>query len=98
MQDELMSSIAAELGISHMPAEEQQKIIGQFGEVALKAATISILEKLNDPKREEFMKLAQGGDPVALKAFLDQEVPNHEQIAKDAVTIEVQEFKKFQAA
>ena len=98
MQDELTKMIAADLGIGDLPAEEQQKLIGQFGEVALKAATLSVVGKLSEERRGEFIKLAEAGDANALKAFLDREVPGHEELAKAAVAEEVKRFKEFQAA
>lgn len=96
MQDELTALIAADLGIKDIPAEEQKALIAQFGEVALKAATLAIVEKLTEGKREEFAKLAEAGDATALKSFLDREVPGHEELAKAAVAEEVKRFKDFQ--
>jgi hypothetical protein len=97
MQDELTALIAADLGIKDVPLEEQKALIAQFGEVALKAATLAVLGKLVENKRGEFAQLAEAGDPTALKAFLDREVPDHEEVAKAAVAEEVQKFKAFQA-
>ncbi|MDP2655277.1 MAG: hypothetical protein Q8P17_01815 [bacterium] len=96
MQDELTKAIAGDLGISDLPINQQQELIAQFGEVALKAATLSVVGKLADDKKEEFMKLAEAGDPAALKIFLDREVPGHEDLAKSAVAEEVKKFKAFQ--
>ncbi len=98
MQDELTALIAADLGIKDLPLAEQQTLIAQFGEVALKAATLSVVEKLADDKRNEFAKLAEAGGAQALKTFLDREVPGHEDIAKAAVAEEVKRFKAFQTA
>lgn len=97
MQDELTALIATDLGITNFPVEEQKTLIAQFGEIALKAATLSVIEKLAENKRDEFAKLAEAGDATALKAFLDREVPEHENIAKAAVAEEVKRFKAFQA-
>jgi len=97
MQDELTALIAADLGIKDLPPEEQKTLIAQFGEVALKAATLSVIGKLAEEKRDEFAKLAEAGEATALKAFLDREVPGHEEIAKAAVAEEVKRFKAFQA-
>lgn len=97
MQDEMTALIAADLGIKDLPLAEQQSLIAQFGEVALKAATLAVVGKLAEEKRDEFSKLAQGGDPTALKTFLDREVPGHEDVAKAAVAEEVKQFKAFQA-
>lgn len=96
MQDELTTLIANDLGIASLTPEEQKSVIGQFGEVALKAATVAILEKLSEEKRGEFARLAEAGDAAALKAFLDREVPGHEEVAKTAVAEEVRRFKDLQ--
>lgn len=97
MQDELIALIAADLGIKDLPIAEQQALIGQFGEIALKAATLAVIEKLAEGKRDEFAKLAEAGDATALSTFLDREVPGHEDIAKAMVAEEVKRFKAFQA-
>jgi hypothetical protein len=96
MQDELTKAIAGDLGIADLPITQQQELIAQFGEVALKAATLSVVGKLSEDKRDEFAKLAQTGDASAIKTFLDKEVPGHEDIAKSAVAEEVLKFKEFQ--
>ena len=96
MQDEITKAIAADLGISDLSVAEQLQLITQFGEVALKAATVAVLEKMPEAKRDEFAKLAEAGDAAAIKTFLDAEVPDHEAVAKAAVQAEVQKFKDFQ--
>jgi len=98
MQDELQQAIATDLGIADLASDQQQEIISQFGLVALKAASVSVLEKMPEDKREEFGKLSETGDPSAIKNFLDTVVPNHEEVAKAAVAEEVNKFKAFQAA
>ncbi|MBI4088553.1 hypothetical protein HY415_00445 [Candidatus Kaiserbacteria bacterium] len=95
MQDQLTALISDDLGIKDLPLTEQQSLIAQFGEVALKAATLAVVGKLAEAKREEFAKLAEAGDSAALKSFLDREVPDHEAIAKAAVAEEVKRFKEF---
>lgn len=96
MPDELTALIAADLGITTLPLEEQRTIIAQFGEVALKAATLAVIDKLAGDKRDAFAALAEAGDATALKEFLDREVPGHEELVKAAVAEEVQRFKDFQ--
>lgn len=95
MQDELTALIAKDLGITELPPEEQKTLIGQFGEVALKAATLAVVGQLAEEKREEFAKLAEAGDAAALQTFLAREVPDHETLAKAAVAEEVKRFKEF---
>ncbi len=98
MQDELQKQVAVDLGISAVADDKQKELIAQFGEVALKAATMAVLGKLTEEKRAEFMKLAEAGDPSAVQTFLDAEVPGHVDIAKQAVAEEVKRFKEFAAA
>lgn len=98
MDDEMQKALAADLGISDLESAEQQQLISQFGQVALKAATISVLEKMPVDKREEFTKLSEGGDVPAIRTFLDSVVPGHEEIARAAVAEELNRFKEFQAS
>ncbi|PIR82968.1 hypothetical protein COU19_03085 [Candidatus Kaiserbacteria bacterium CG10_big_fil_rev_8_21_14_0_10_56_12] len=95
MQDELSKQIATDLGISDLPVEKQQELIAEFGQQALQAATASVLEKLSEPLREEFLKLSEAGDAEGLKKLLDKEVPDHDEIAKKTVAEEVERFKSF---
>jgi len=92
-----LTAIATDLGITELPIDTQKELISQFGEVALKAATLSVIGKLAEEKRAEFATLAEAGDAMALKTFLDREVPDHEEIAKAAVAEEIKRFKEFQA-
>lgn len=96
MNDELTKQIAADLGISELSADEQKQLIDQFGEIALKAATLAVIGKLSEEKRAEFGTLVEAGDPTALRAFLDKEVPDHMELARQAVDAEVQKFRDFQ--
>ena len=91
-----IQKVAAELGISDFPPEEQEELIAQFGEVALKAATIAVMKNLVEGKHEAFIALAEKGDAAALKEFLDREVPGHDAIVKTAVAEEVKRFRDFQ--
>jgi hypothetical protein len=97
-EKDMTAAIASDLGISDMPPEEQQQLIAQFGEIALKAATLRVVEKLAENKREKFAELAEEGDAAALKAFLDREVPDHDAVAKAAVAEEVRRFRGFCAS
>lgn len=97
MQDELIKAIATDLGIADLPQNEQQELVAQFGQVALKAASVALMEKLSEEKRAEFIKIAQAGDPAPVQEFLTKELPNHEEIARAAVQEQVAAFKATQA-
>lgn len=98
MHDDLTAAIARDLGIDALPKEEQEKLIAQFGEVALKAAAVAVASRLAAEKRAQFEETARTGDAAALKAFLDRELPDHEAIAQSAVAEEVRRFKGAAAA
>lgn len=93
MQDQLLKSIADDLGISSLPAEEQKQLLAELGDIALKAATLAIVEKLSPEDGEQFATLAEAGDPAKLQSFLDEKVPNHEELAKQAVQREIVQFR-----
>ena len=89
-----LAAIVKALGIESLPPGEQQELLAGFGEVALKAVAIAVLQKLPEAKREEFAALAEAGDAKALQAFLDKEVPGHETLAGEAVRKELISFKE----
>ena len=88
-----MRELATQLGISNLSPVQQGQIVEQFGEVALKAATVAVLEKMPQAKQDEFATLAEAGDGAQMKAFLDREVPGHEQIAGNAIATEIANFR-----
>jgi hypothetical protein len=94
--NDMKKQVATDLGITELPEDQQDQLIAQFGEVALKAATIAVLEKLDEGKRAEFATLAEGGDAQKVQEFLDAQVPNHEELAKAAVQKEVENFRAYQ--
>lgn len=94
MPEDVRATLMEALGIGGLPAEEQERLTAAFAEVALKAATVAVLEKLLEGKHDEFARLAEAGDAVALGAFLDREVPGHETIAGQAVATEARHFKE----
>jgi hypothetical protein len=95
MQD-MQKQIAEALGISGLSDAEQQKIIEDFGAVALQASTAAIIEALPEEKREEFVRLVESGDEDAAQAFLASALPNFEEISGKAVQEELAHFKDFQ--
>jgi len=80
--------------MNDLSLEEQEQLIAGFSEVALKSATLAVLEKLPESKHEEFAKLAEAGEASSLQAFLDREVPGHEEIAGQAVRQELTHVKE----
>ena len=94
MPEDARTTLAEALGLEGLPPDEQEQVIALFGEVALKAATGAVLEKLSGDKHEEFARLAEASEPTALSAFLDREVPGHEVLAGQAVAEEAMRFRE----
>lgn len=96
MPDDMQKQIANDLGIGELPPEEQKQLIAQFGSVALQASMLAVLEAVPEESRDEFKKLTEAKDEAGVQSFLLRVVPNHEELAKQAVAAEIQKFKDFQ--
>jgi len=94
--DDIQKKVAGDLGISDLSDEEQKKIIADFGGVALQASTVAVIEALPADKRDQFAQLLQAGDEEAVATFLGTNLPDHENVARQAVAAEIQRFKDFQ--
>ncbi len=94
--DDVQMRIASDLGIEGLSSDEQRQLIMQFGAVALQASIYAVLAAVPEGKRDEFSKLTESKDEAGVAAFLASEVPNHEELAKQAVAAEIQKFKDFQ--
>ncbi len=94
--DEIQKKVADDLGIGDLSDEEQKKIIADFGGVALQASTVAVIEALPAERRNEFAQLLQAGDEEAVATFLGANLPDHENVARQAVAAEIQRFKDFQ--
>lgn len=98
MNDDLnLKSIAKDLGIEELPKEGQEEIIAKLGEVGLKNTMMAVLEKLPEENMAEFEKLGESGDPVAMRDFLKQYIPDFDEISKVEVKKVVDDFKKVKA-
>ncbi|MEJ0053135.1 MAG: DUF5663 domain-containing protein [bacterium] len=97
MQDEIQRAVAEELGIEGLSSAEQQELIAQMTGIMLKAATLALLEKLREDKRDEFVIIAESKDEEALRTFLEKELPGSEEIVRAAVSEEIRRFKEYQS-
>jgi len=94
-QDELRKNIAEELGITSMPPEAQEQVIGKLGELALKQVAINALEQLPEEKRAEFDALTKSEDPEKMQTFLAEHIPNFNEMVDQTVKEEVTKFKQY---
>ena len=80
---ELRTTLIAELGIEELPEEAQDEIVSKLGEIILKSVTVTIFEKLSPEARQEFEVLTTTGDPERIRTFLEQAVPDMETLMAD---------------
>lgn len=69
-------NIVSLLGIESLPDEEKLKIIDKVTSLVQKRLLVRIYDSLQADKQEEFGKLLESENSQALSDFLEQNVPN----------------------
>jgi hypothetical protein len=80
---ELRTTLIAELGIGDLPPEAQDEIVSKLGEIILKSVTVAIFEKLSEDARKEFEVLTTTGDSGSIREFLARSVPDMETLMEE---------------
>lgn len=93
VEEILKVDLFKELGIEDMPADQKIALAEQMFDVLLKSIMVGVLENLTPEKRDELSNLfdSAGENPQAVTDFLEREVPDYEDIAKE----EIAKYKKF---
>ncbi len=86
------------LGIDSLPLESQEQILSMFGENAMKAIIIAIIDRLEEPAKDEFARLMDQGDEESIDEFLRARIPDLDQLVDTATKKEIDEFKKLRDA
>jgi|GEM_PF-853912 len=89
--------LAEQLGIESLTGEEQVDIISKLGEVALKNATITLLEKLPEDTHAEFDALSKTSDPVTMQAFLKKYITDYDFVVKSETEKVIEDFKRIKS-
>lgn len=96
MNDELATQNRARaLGISHLSKEEQDKKLGEVGDLVLRAAMVRILESIPEERREEFLLISERDNHEELNAFIREHVPDVEKLVEQAVAEEMEAMHQY---
>ena len=94
-QEEIKSKVAAELEITHLAADEQDKIISTLAEEMLKRASVVIMSKMPDSELDEIEALLDGDHNEEVKNRIIDFVPNASQIVDTVIKDGIEEYKQL---
>lgn len=84
MFNTINKNIIEVLGINTLPVEQQKEAMERLGAIVYQEIMLRVLEIMNDEDKDEFEKLIEKNpDPEALFSFLEEKVPNLNQIATE---------------
>lgn len=81
--DKAADDIFAAIGAADLPDEDKGILLAKMLKVIQTRTLIKILDALPEEKDGELDKLVSGGDPDALEAFLNENVPNYSRFFED---------------
>ena len=90
--DTLFADVITALNLSNMPKDAQDKIISDLGKNMFEEIIVSALEVMKEEDRDEFLKLEEQNDPVAISEFLNSKIPNFSDFARLRAKSVVDEF------
>ncbi len=82
-----LDAIVGALGLTELPAEEQEKVLLDLNALIFRGSILRMLEQMDQSTKEEFNALAESNaTEEQLRAFLDEKVPNANQAVADTIT------------
>jgi hypothetical protein len=100
MDETLRQHIIEELALTEVTTEEANEIISDVGELIMEMVILHVAESLSDDKAILFEKLIAGEDASdkqeKVSLFLEENVPNLEDIVASCSEEVVEEYKKAQ--
>lgn len=92
--NDTLATVARDLGLDNAPPETRDKILATLGEAITRRLARTILTALPEDAHEEYDRLAQAGDEVAVQGFLREKIPNLDEISTNAITSVIEDFKQ----
>lgn len=89
---ELRGILISELGISKLPKEAQDEVVGKLGEIILKSLTVAIFENLSEDAQREFEQISAIGDNNIIQEFLEENVPDLHALMEEEVRKTLKNF------
>lgn len=89
---QIQKTLIEELGLNGLPQDKQEELVIKMTEVLLKRIFLETMEKLDDSGKEEYQKIAEGGNatPEQMEEFLKSKISNYDQLVQKVVD----EFKE----
>ncbi len=80
ISQQLQSTVAGNLGISHLPPDLQQLTIAGVGENVMRRVMVEVVKVLSLEDQAQFRAFSEKGDREGLMNFLKTKVPNFDAI------------------
>lgn len=81
-----LSPILDALQLTELPAEEQEALLLELNELVFKGTMVRLIERMDEPSRDEFTKLMESdADEASVEAFLRERVTNADQVVAETV-------------
>ncbi len=86
LQNILKQNLVKILGIEKMPEEQKNTIIEKAIEIIQKKIASRIMEELKDEDKNEFMRISEEKNQMAIAIFLQKKIPNLNKIFMEEMT------------
>jgi len=90
----LQDEIIKDLGIEKLPKEKREEILIHLSENILKSTWIEVLSKIKPEDRNVFDKIQDTGTVEEMTVFLQEKIPNYDQIALEQSKLIIADLKK----
>ncbi|PKL72171.1 hypothetical protein CVV26_02775 [Candidatus Kuenenbacteria bacterium HGW-Kuenenbacteria-1] len=85
-QNMLKQNLIKVLGLENLPEEQKLSLIEKMTDVIQKRLLIRITEELKDEDKDEFIKMSEEKNQMALVGFLQAKIPNLNKIIMEEMT------------
>ncbi len=94
-----MRDLIKELGLGeNLTQEDKDAIMVQLADSLLKRLVLRVYDRLNEKDQEEFDKLTEEGDAEKINSFLENKIPDLDEMRDGIVDELVAEMRDFMAA
>ena len=91
----IQENLMAELGLESLPLEKQQELAAKMTEVILGKIFLETLKKLKETDQKIYRQMAkEGKSSEEIDKFLEEKIPNYEQMIIELITNFKEEIKK----
>lgn len=87
--------LAQELNLNNFTKEEKNELLAQFADSLLKRLMLRVYDKLTKEEQEEFDNLASAGDVKKINQFLEDKIPDLDEVRDEEVKSLLEEMKDF---